>query len=198
MLVFIFRISDCKNSVAISFMVVFVFAAAVLRFKCLCAMLTILAIVITTAGTVVFLGWEIGVLEGVILVLVVGLSFDYTLHYGASVPTGGCSAYRIAVAVRKAAIPVAMSALSSLIGGVVMLMAQTHAFMQVAVFLCVSTAWSFLFATFFFLPLLYVFLSLADRDTCSATRGIGPRCKFCESSQMAQLQLKALRQTFNH
>lgn len=94
-------------------------------------MLIIISIVITTAGTVVFLGWEIGVLEGVILVLVVGLSFDYTLHYGASVPQDGCAPHRIQSSIRRAFVPVLMAALSSIIAGSVMLFSQTHAFFQV-------------------------------------------------------------------
>ena len=38
---------------------------------------------------IIFKGWEIGVLEAVILVVVVGLSFDYTLHFGATIPLKG-------------------------------------------------------------------------------------------------------------
>lgn len=68
-------ISDFKQSVIVSFIVVIVFSLTVLRLKTFYAILTIFAIDVCTIATVVFLGWEIGVLEGVILVLVVGLSF---------------------------------------------------------------------------------------------------------------------------
>ncbi|KAI1725232.1 sterol-sensing domain of SREBP cleavage-activation domain-containing protein [Ditylenchus destructor] len=163
-------ISDCKQSVIISFIVVLVFAAVILRFKCVCAMITI----------------------GVILVLVVGLSFDYTLHYGASVADKGCAFHRIQSSVQKSTVPVAMAALSyvmnfklkitgtyfsSVLAGSVMLLAQTHAFHQVAVFLVVSSCVSFLYATFFFLPLLYIFLPT----------GAQKFCKRCERRHLLEL-----------
>ncbi|KAI1731727.1 enoyl-(Acyl carrier protein) reductase domain-containing protein [Ditylenchus destructor] len=176
-------ISDCKQSVIISFLVVLVFAAVILRFKCVCAMITIASVVIVTAGAVTFLGWEIGVLEGVILVLVVGLSFDYTLHYGASVADKGCAFHRIQSSVQKSTVPVAMAALSSVLAGSVMLLAQTHAFYQVAVFLVVSSCVSFLYATFFFLPLLYIFLPT----------GAQKFCKRCERRHLLELSYTIAR-----
>uniref|UniRef100_A0A915DXN3 SSD domain-containing protein n=1 Tax=Ditylenchus dipsaci TaxID=166011 RepID=A0A915DXN3_9BILA len=127
-------------------------------------------------------GWEIGVLEGVILVLVVGLSFDYTLHYGASVPDKGCAMHRIQTSVQKATVPVTMAAFSSILAGSIMLLAQTHAFFQVAVFLVVSTSMSFLFATFFFLPLLYIFLPSQNEY-----------CKKCDKTQRSLLQLRDMQ-----
>ena len=82
-------------------------------------------------GFVVAFGWVIGVLEAVILVLVVGLSFDFTLHYGASVPSTGCASHRVHAAARKSAVPIALAALSSIVAGATMLFAETHAFFQV-------------------------------------------------------------------
>jgi len=81
-----------------------------------------------------------------------------------------------------------MAALSSMAGGAVMLFAQTHAFFQVAIFLCVSTAWSFSFATFLFLPLLYCGLSLWNRGSSEVGKFDCYRCG------QHTLQLKALRQ----
>lgn len=62
--------------------------------QALAAVITIACIIATASGIVVLLGWVIGVLEAVILVLVVGLSFDYTLHYGAAVPSEGLFFFR--------------------------------------------------------------------------------------------------------
>uniref|UniRef100_A0A914C8R8 SSD domain-containing protein n=1 Tax=Acrobeloides nanus TaxID=290746 RepID=A0A914C8R8_9BILA len=160
-------ISDCRQSVFVSFLVVLIFAALMLQLHSIVALITIFCVVVTTIGTVVALGWVIGVLEAVILVLVVSLSFDYTLHYGSSVPSEGCARHRIQISVQKSLIPVSMAALSSLIAGATMLFAITHAFHQVAIFLLVSTSISFLYATFFFLPLLYIFLpKLRKCPTC--------------------------------
>lgn len=93
---------------------------------------------IVYSGMVVTLGWVIGVLEAVILVLVVGLSFDFTLHYGSSVPPTGCSVHRVYEAARKSAVPIALAALSSVVAGAGMLFAETHAFYQVTLFVAVT------------------------------------------------------------
>ncbi|VDK26881.1 unnamed protein product [Anisakis simplex] len=150
---------DCRQSVALSFVVVAIFALIHIRFVSVMALLSIVVIVVCSVAFVVQLGWVIGVLEAVILVLVVGLSFDFTLHYGASIPRKGCAKHRVTVAIQKSAIPVALAALSSIIAGVTMLAAETHAFYQVGVFLVTSTSVSWLYSTFFFLPLLTFFLS---------------------------------------
>ena len=104
-------ISDSRSSVISSVLVVGAFAFLQLKwqvcvyFLCanfltspihiqaLTAVITIACIIATASGIVVLLGWVIGVLEAVILVLVVGLSFDYTLHYGAAVPNEGLSVF---------------------------------------------------------------------------------------------------------
>uniref|UniRef100_A0A1I8A4A6 SSD domain-containing protein n=1 Tax=Steinernema glaseri TaxID=37863 RepID=A0A1I8A4A6_9BILA len=164
-------VSDCKQSLAISLAVVAVFALLNLRLMALAALLTIVCVVVVSVGAVVFLGWVIGVLEAVILMLVVGLSFDFTLHYGASIPKEGCRTHRIDAAVRKAFVPVAGAALSSVFAGAVMLLSVTHAFFQVGVFLCVSTSVSWLYSTFFFLPLLSLTLWPAKTD-----------CKLCRQT----------------
>ncbi|KAK0426212.1 hypothetical protein QR680_009588 [Steinernema hermaphroditum] len=167
-------VSDCKQSIVISFLVVTVFALLNLRLMALAALLTIFCVVVVSVGAVVFLGWVIGVLEAVILMLVVGLSFDFTLHYGASVPAEGCRAHRIDAAVRRAFLPVAGAAVSSVIAGAVMLLSATHAFFQVGVFLCVSTSVSWLFSTFFFLPLLSLTLWPSPEE-----------CKLCRQTVFA-------------
>ncbi|VDM62325.1 unnamed protein product [Angiostrongylus costaricensis] len=118
-----------------------------------------MCIIVCATGSVVLLGWEIGVLEAVIVVLVVGLSFDYTLHFGAALPKTGCKSHRIRQAANLASTPVSLSAFTSFLAGASMLFSQTHAFLQVGVFLIVLTLTSWIFATFFFLPLLSFTLS---------------------------------------
>lgn len=124
-------ITDCRQSLLLSFSVVTIFAFLHLRLKSLTALATICCIVVVTVGCVTTVGWVIGVLEAIILILVVGLSFDFTLHYGVSVPNIGCGKHRIWQAARKSTIPVSLSALSSFAAGCSMLLAETHAFHQV-------------------------------------------------------------------
>ncbi|CEF67662.1 Protein dispatched [Strongyloides ratti] len=158
-------VSDCQYSTYISIFVVAIFAFICLKLKSIVALICITFIVISSGGTVVFFGWELGVLEAVILVLVVGLSFDYTLHYGAAIPKSGCVYHRIEQALKTAAVPVALAASTSFLAGFVMLFSITHAFFQVGMFLVVSILASYIFSTFFFLPLLY--MTLKENDDCN-------------------------------
>ncbi|CAK5012468.1 unnamed protein product [Meloidogyne enterolobii] len=147
------------------------------------------------------LGWEIGVLEAVILVVVVGLSFDYTLHFGATMPSKVCPMHSLQMAIRGAIRPILMSTVSSILAGAVMLFAETHAFFQVGIFLVVCSSLSLLFAIFFFLPLFYVvttwmsklykyFLSLTNNENSTIKIQKIQNCEWCFISQQAKNDLK--------
>ncbi|CAD5208934.1 unnamed protein product [Bursaphelenchus xylophilus] len=124
-------IADSTQSVVISILVVLIFAASILRLQAVCAMISIVCIVVCSSGTLVLMGWEVGMLESVILVLAVSLSFDYTLHYGAALPSSRlCPEHRIRTAVEKSTRPVSMAALSSGLAGFALLCSKTHAFYQ--------------------------------------------------------------------
>ncbi|KAI6189098.1 Protein dispatched [Aphelenchoides besseyi] len=167
-------ISDSKQSVLVSLFVVLLFAASILRLHAICAIISIISIVICTCGTLVLFGWQIGMLEAIILVLVVSLSFDYTLHYGAAVPNNHCAEHRIQVAIKRASRPVSMAAASSFAAGASLFASQTHAFFQVSVFLLISTAYSLLFATAFFLPSLYLILP-SNRQHCLLCQAVNAK-----------------------
>ncbi|KAL7080111.1 hypothetical protein ACQ4LE_000631, partial [Meloidogyne hapla] len=156
-------IEDCEQSFIVSLFVVLLFSAVMLRLNSIYATLTIISIVISTLGILLLLGWEIGVLEAVILVVVVGLSFDYTLHFGATMPYKVCPIHSLQLAIRGAIRPVLMSTISSILAGAVMLFAETHAFFQVGIFLVVCSSLSLLFAIFFFLPLFYVITTFISK-----------------------------------
>ena len=48
----------------------------------LLAILTVFLIILSTIATLVLLGWELNILESVIITLAIGLSVDFSLHYG--------------------------------------------------------------------------------------------------------------------
>ncbi|GMR54382.1 hypothetical protein PMAYCL1PPCAC_24577, partial [Pristionchus mayeri] len=168
-------VSDIFYSTVVSMAVVALFALIQLRLQCLTAVVCFAAIIAVCVGIVAALGWVIGLLEAIILVLVVGLSFDYTLHYGASLPAKGCSSHRIETSLRRAVNPVSLAAFSSILAGAPMLLCKTHAFFQVGVFIVVLTSVSWLFSTFFFLPLLSFTLPAGDCSDCiDCKRRIAP------------------------
>nr|CAD2205183.1 unnamed protein product [Meloidogyne enterolobii] len=194
-------IEDCKQSFIVSLLVVLLFSAVMLRLNSIYATLTIVSIVCCTLGMLLLLGWEIGVLEAVILVVVVGLSFDYTLHFGATMPSKVCPKHALQMAIRGAIRPILMSTVSSILAGAVMLFAETHAFFQVGIFLVVCSSLSLLFAIFFFLPLFYVittwisklykyFLSITNNENSTIKIHKIQNCEWCFISQQAKNDLK--------
>ncbi|KAL6730972.1 hypothetical protein Aduo_001888 [Ancylostoma duodenale] len=158
-------VSDVRSSVIVSVSVVALFAVLQLKMQAVAAVISCVCIIACSVGAVTLLGWVIGVLEAVILVLVVGLSFDYTLHYGAALPKSGCKSHRIQRAANLAVVPVSLSAMTSFLAGASMLFSVTHAFSQVGVFLIVITLSSWIYATFLFLPLLS--LTLPSSKECA-------------------------------
>ncbi|KAF7639201.1 hypothetical protein Mgra_00001432 [Meloidogyne graminicola] len=200
-------INDCEQSFIISFLVVLLFSTIMLRLNAIFATITIVCIVICTLGMLLLFGWEIGVLEAVILVVVVGLSFDYTLHFGATMNSSKvCPSHSIQLAIRCAFRPVVMSAISSILAGAVMLFAETHAFFQkknVGIFLVVCSFLSLLFAIFFFLPFFYIittftskiyyyflFLAINEKSDKKNSKRKENNCEWCKISQKHNTNLK--------
>ncbi|KHJ96916.1 hypothetical protein OESDEN_03117 [Oesophagostomum dentatum] len=72
--------------------------------------------------------------------------------------------HRIQRSANLATVPVTLSAFTSFLAGASMLFTQTHAFSQVGVFLIVLTVSSWIFATFFFLPLLSLTLPSGQKN----------------------------------
>ncbi|CAL2028715.1 unnamed protein product [Caenorhabditis brenneri] len=169
-------VQDCLSSVVGSLVFVAIFAFIQLKFQAVAAVVTIAGVIFTSSAIVTLLGWVLGVLEAVILVLVVGLSFDYTLHYGAALPEHGCAEHRIREATSKGVGPVTLAAFTSFIAGASMLPALTHAFYQVGVFLVVISITSWTFSTFFYLPMLSL--------TLPRQSGI---CPYCEKTNLMHL-----------
>ena len=51
------------------------------------AIVTIICILSTTVGSLVLAGWELNILESIVISVAVGLSVDFTLHYGVAYTT---------------------------------------------------------------------------------------------------------------
>ena len=136
-------------------------AAAVMLLTSLNILLTLYAIftifltIFFTVGVLVHLGWELNVLESIIITGSVGLSIDYAIHYGV--------AYRLAASpdreprVQHALIhvgsSVAMASITTFLAGTSIYFSDVLGYQQLSVFLMVVMFSSWSFATFFFLSI---------------------------------------------
>ena len=141
-------------SIAISSVVAFLTTLNVLI--TLYAMLSISAAIFVTIASLVLLGWELNILESVTLSVAVGLSIDFTLHYG--------MAYRLAPdldremrlvsATGRMGSPVFMAAFTTFLAGALMMPSTVLAYRQLGTFLMIVMTTSWIYATFFFQALL--------------------------------------------
>ena len=117
------------------------------------AILSISGAVFVTIGSLVLLGWELNIFESAILSLAVGLSVDFTIHYGV--------AYRLApstdrkrrteYAVETLLPAISVAALSTFSAGAMMMPSTVITYVQLGTFLMLVMTVSWSFATFFFL-----------------------------------------------
>ncbi|XP_072163926.1 protein dispatched homolog 1-like [Diadema setosum] len=120
--------------------------------------------VATTLACLVCAGWELNVFEASILALIVGLSVDFTLHYGVAYlrASGVGRSARSEHAISTLSSANTMAALSSFMAGAMMLPATVLAFRQLGIALQVTMVSSWSFGIFFFIPLCRVIGPEAD------------------------------------
>ena len=123
------------------------------------AMLSIAAAIFVTIAALVLLGWQLNVLESVTISAAVGLSIDFTLHYGMAYRLSPDldRQMRVACATARMGSPVAVAALTTFLAGALVMPSTVLAYRQLGTFLMVVMAVSWTYATFFFQSLLRCF-----------------------------------------
>lgn len=120
------------------------------------AMLSIAGSIFTTVGVLIMLGWELNILESVIISIAVGLSIDFSLHYAMAYRLSPHSdrEMRVVTSISRMGSPVAMAALTTFLVGAIMMPSTVLAYRKLGTFLMVVMSMSWAFATFFFQALL--------------------------------------------
>uniref|UniRef100_A0A913HE38 SSD domain-containing protein n=1 Tax=Strongyloides stercoralis TaxID=6248 RepID=A0A913HE38_STRER len=145
------------------------------------ALIVIIDIVITTLSVMPFLNWHLNVVESTIILLTVGLSFDFVLHYSISYAkvlegnsllntpiiekTNSVSAIslknnkskNIILAINDVIYPIFVSASTTFVTGLAMSVASTLSFHQIGVFMMTMATVSFIHSTFFLMSLMLIF-----------------------------------------
>ncbi len=116
------------------------------------AIITIALAIFVTEGILVLLGWELNVLESIILSLAVGLSIDFVIHFGVAYQLSDQSTRKLCVheSFMTVGSPVAMAAFTTFLAGLAMMPARIHGYRQLGIFLMIVMSSSWLYATFFF------------------------------------------------
>ena len=145
------------------------------------AIVTITLAIFFSTGILVNLGWQLNIMEAVILTASVGLSIDFTIHYGV--------AYRLAESPRRedrvtyaltyVGSSVFMAAATTFLAGASVVYSYLMGYQQLAIFLMLVMASSWSFATFFFLSLCRI---IGPEGQCAQ---IPVLCPCCTSSSEA-------------
>lgn len=123
------------------------------------AIISITCTIFVTVGTLVLLGWQLNILESVVITIAVGLSMDFTLHYGMAYRLSPDldREMRVCCSLARMGSPVAMAALTSFVAGALMMPSTVLAYRQLGTFLMLAMAVSWIYSTFFFQALLRTF-----------------------------------------
>ncbi|XP_020897275.2 protein dispatched homolog 1 isoform X2 [Exaiptasia diaphana] len=120
------------------------------------AIVTIIGIIATTVGSLVLLGWELVVLESIVLSVAVGLSIDFTMHYGVAYrlsPNREDRKDRVRYSFMHVGPAVFMATFTTFITGLVMMPADVLVYIQLGQFIMIVMFFSWLFSNFAFMSL---------------------------------------------
>lgn len=119
------------------------------------AIITVTLTIFSIVGTLVLLGWKLNILESVAVSTAIGLSVDFSLHYGVqyrySKESDRHSSTQFALRMIG---PTVMAATTTIASGLLMLPSSVLAYIQIGVFLVVAMSISWIFSTFFLMSLL--------------------------------------------
>ncbi|XP_064623374.1 protein dispatched homolog 1-like isoform X2 [Lineus longissimus] len=128
----------------------------------LISLYSIISIVMTiaiTVGSLVLLGWELGILESTTISVAVGMSIDFTLHYGVAYRLSPDldREMRVICSMERMGSPIAMAALTTFLAGFFMMPSTILAYRHIGTFIMIVMTSSWFCSTFFFESLLRCF-----------------------------------------
>ncbi|XP_022086297.1 protein dispatched homolog 1-like [Acanthaster planci] len=122
------------------------------------ATITIASTVIVTTAVLVLIGWELNIVESIVITLSVGLSVDFTIHYGVTYRLAPYhdrkSRTRYSLSTISGAI--SLAALSTFLAGAFMMPATVYGYVQFGIFLMIVMVVSWTYSTLFFQSLGFV------------------------------------------
>ncbi|CAP36524.2 Protein CBR-PTD-2 [Caenorhabditis briggsae] len=115
-------------------LIVIVVCTRVINLSILSSMV-IFFVILWTVASLIMLGWKLSVVESTILIITIGLSFDYTLHYVVAIRDAKfvSASEKVSSAHSTAGVACAFGSLTLFLAGLPLLFTQTASFYQVCV-----------------------------------------------------------------
>ena len=142
-------------SVVLSFLVLLITVRNVLI--TIYAMLTIVLSIACTVASIVLMGWKLNIVESITIMLAVGMSIDFTIHYSVvyQLSRETTSADRTRKSIERVGSSVAAGAGTTFCAGAAVLNCSVDPYRKLGVFLVLVIVFSWVYATFFFLSLCH-------------------------------------------
>jgi predicted RND superfamily exporter protein len=119
------------------------------------ASLSIISVLVSVTGTMVMLGWQLGSIESILIGIIAGFSVDYVVHLAHAYETAnGSTEERIVEAFGDMGISVLNGMITSVAASIPLFFCQLQFFAKFGTFLCLTIAYSWIFANFGFMSVL--------------------------------------------
>eukprot|EP01082_Thalassiosira_pseudonana_P011165 g10693.t1 g10693 contig4:2350344-2354045(-) len=119
------------------------------------ASLSIVCVLVSVVGTMVMLGWYLGSIESILICIIAGFSVDYVVHLAHAYEIAKGDTYaRITEAFGDLGISVFNGMITSVVASIPLFFCQLQFFAKFGTFLCLTIAFSWVFANFVFMSLL--------------------------------------------
>ena len=143
------------------------------------AMVTIVISITSTVATIVLLGWKLDVIVALTITLAVGMSIDFTIHYGVvyQLALDPTSAERTYASFQRVGSAVAAAAWTSFSAGIAVLNCQLEPYRRLGVFLVLVMAFSWMYSTFFFQSLCHTIGPVGNTGQFRCPAAVNEKCK---------------------
>ena len=119
------------------------------------ATLSIMCVLLSVVGTMVALGWSLGSIEAILISIVAGFSVDYVVHLAHSYNNSSGDTYeRVQSAFGEMGSSVLNGMVTSVGASIPLFFCQLQFFRKFGTFLCLTIAYSWIFANFGFMCML--------------------------------------------
>ncbi|KAL7545699.1 hypothetical protein ACHAWF_009050 [Thalassiosira exigua] len=119
------------------------------------ASISIMCVLVSVVGVMVMLGWNLGSIESILIGIIAGFSVDYVVHLAHAYEIARGDTYtRITEAFSDLGISVFNGMITSVVASIPLFFCQLQFFAKFGTFLCLTIAFSWIFANFGFMSLL--------------------------------------------
>jgi hypothetical protein len=131
------------------------------------ASLSICSVLVSVVGTMVLLGWNLGSIEAILIGIIAGFSVDYVVHLAHAYEIAEGDTYeRVTEAFGDLGISVFNGMITSVAASIPLFFCQLQFFAKFGTFLCLTIAFSWVFANFGFMSILAQLKIPIKHDKC--------------------------------